>query len=360
MAGLLFQTSCFCGIWAVLRMAGMTRKHAMQLCLALIPTGFLYLNTIFIWPKLSAAAFSLGVLSLIFSISNRSIGSYVITGIFAALAMLSHGGAIFFLLPCVALTLLPSRWPGYKPALVGCVTAALLYAPWIAYQKCYDPPGDRLLKWHLAGVEDIDHRPVLTVLREAYGKTTAKQLLENRTANFQTLFRGDWSLLWHFDPKSILAKRTQIFFFVFRSMGLFNVGWLLLPFALADKVWRKHWTIILTAGFFSIVFWCLAMFEPKSTIIHQGASATFLTLIIVALAALRKQSLTIFLLVALANTAMFLADYLPSPNKVLIASEGHRDWLAISLITAALVFGLLLAANGWIARKFLDVNKSYN
>ena len=40
--------------------------------------------------------------------------------------------------------------------LAGGLLALVLYAPWLAYQRLYDPPGDRLLKWHLAGVTEVE------------------------------------------------------------------------------------------------------------------------------------------------------------------------------------------------------------
>ena len=36
-----------------------------------------------------------------------------------------------------------------------------MYSPWLAYQRFYDPPGDRLLKLHLGGQETIDSRSTL-------------------------------------------------------------------------------------------------------------------------------------------------------------------------------------------------------
>ena len=37
-----------------------------------------------------------------------------------------------------------------------------------AYQRYDDPPGDRLIKWHLAGVSEIDDRGSLETIVDSY------------------------------------------------------------------------------------------------------------------------------------------------------------------------------------------------
>ena len=64
--------------------------------------------------------------------------------------MMGHGSSVFGIIPLAIVAAwrgLPSwRWLGVA-VLVGIV----VMAPWSAYQKWGDPPGDRLTKWTLAG-----------------------------------------------------------------------------------------------------------------------------------------------------------------------------------------------------------------
>ncbi len=75
---------------------------------------------------------------------------------------------------------LPSwRWIGVAVA-VGIV----LMAPWSAYQKYGDPPGNRLTKWTLAGVAEIDDRGAVETILDAYGEAGLGGTLHNKAENF--------------------------------------------------------------------------------------------------------------------------------------------------------------------------------
>ena len=60
-------------------------------------------------------------------------------------------------------------WPSLKTMIYGFATIVVLYAPWMIYQNVFDPPANRLLKWHFAGVVEVDARSFGTALRDAYG-----------------------------------------------------------------------------------------------------------------------------------------------------------------------------------------------
>jgi len=60
----------------------------------------------------------------------------------------------------------------------------VFYLPWSAYQKYVDPPGNRLLKIHLAGV--------IPVIREPPGKRFAIPIA--RTAGVSLLFTSGSNL----------------------------------------------------------------------------------------------------------------------------------------------------------------------
>ena len=53
-----------------------------------------------------------------------------------------------------------------------------------------DPPGNRLLKWHLAGVVPIDQRGVGETLWQSYRDLSPGQVVQNKQANFGVLIHG--------------------------------------------------------------------------------------------------------------------------------------------------------------------------
>lgn len=86
-------------------------------------------------------------------------------------------------------------------SLLVCV---LLYLPWFLYQKLFDPPGDRLLKWHLASVEKVDRRPFLQALTDSYSHLIFSEVLpHNREMSGKKFFdhiREYWSGLGELIP----------------------------------------------------------------------------------------------------------------------------------------------------------------
>ena len=49
-------------------------------------------------------------------------------------------------------------------------------APWSAYQKYGDPPGNRLTKWTLAGVVEVDDRGTAEAIFDSYGEAGWRHL----------------------------------------------------------------------------------------------------------------------------------------------------------------------------------------
>ncbi len=107
-------------------------------------------------------------------------------GALLALGMLAHGASIYGILPIAiiaALRGLPSwRWIG-AAALVGFV----MMGSWSAYQRYDDPPGNRLVKWHLAGVTEIDERGSLETIVDSYSDAGLDGSLENKWNNVEDI-----------------------------------------------------------------------------------------------------------------------------------------------------------------------------
>ena len=98
---------------------------------------------------------------------RRDLRAAALFAALCALAMLAHGASAFALIPLLVVAAVrgvPSRrWLGIA-ALVG----VALLAPWSAYQRFADPPGNRLIKWQIGGSLEIDDRGLLETIVDGY------------------------------------------------------------------------------------------------------------------------------------------------------------------------------------------------
>ena len=284
-AALWWQSIWVFAAYGLLRTLALAPARALAWTALLAFTGFFTLNTTFTWPKLSAAAFACGAFAL-WALPERTPPSrrdLVLGAVLAALAWLSHGGVAFSFL-----ALLP--WMVWRAArgeargwLLAAITFACLAAPWLAYQKFYDPPGNRLLKWHLGGQTAKDDRGTWQTIREGYAALTWEEIAARRIANLKLLVEGDWNWWRDFAPGRAQARRNDEFFNTARALNAWLLGFAALPFVL----WRRKlgaagpahgrlaaWTVA------SLLVWCAVMFLERSTIVHQGSYATMLVLFV--------------------------------------------------------------------------------
>jgi hypothetical protein len=267
--------------------------RAITLVLAVtLFTGFIFLNSFFVWPKLLAAAYMLGFSAMLLpaSMARRApenMGYCVIAGALLSFGLLSHGGSAFALMGLVV-ALFFRGWclPLRSAATIACI-CFLLYLPWMCYQKFFDPPGDRLLKWHIAGVERVDPQPFAKALRLAYRNLTLQRWIDGRKENAMAVFdheREYWRNIevliastWKGDAKvatdAAVSLRGQAFFLFCPNLGFLIVG----PFALLAGIRRQYRNALWKASglmwiyvICTLTLWCLVMFVPGSTIVHQG------------------------------------------------------------------------------------------
>jgi hypothetical protein len=119
-----------------------------------------------------------------------------IAGAAIGLALLSHGGIAFTVIALGIILLATRRFPPSLSAFSCILMLSLFLLPWRIYQKFYDPPGDRLLKWHLAGVRKLDSRLFSQLLTEAYTKPGTRVIIQNKIENMRTLLGpSPWLIL---------------------------------------------------------------------------------------------------------------------------------------------------------------------
>lgn len=282
--GVVLQQLWIVGLWALLVAARVGRLTRGLTMIVVLVSDLAIVNGFYVWPKLLPAAMLLAAAGLVMTpLWARLRGSYWAAGLIAALcglAMLGHGSSIFGIIPLALVAAyrgLPSwRWVG-----VALAVGIALMAPWSAYQKYGDPPGNRLTKWTLAGVVEVDDRGTLETLDDAYSEAGVGGVLHNKAENFVTMSGGRPAVEWleaGIDSGNrseiFRAVRAVSFLFLLPSMGLL----LLSPFAMAVARRRgrqkpAEWNFALTCfAVFAIgaVIWGLLVFGnlASRTVVH--------------------------------------------------------------------------------------------
>ncbi len=189
--GTVLQCMWICGVWALMATLGASRRRTKQVLGFLVFSGFIFYNSVYAWPKLLAAAFLLFFASIVFDVlRGQRAATFFETALGAgslSLAMLAHPGSIFSLPAFLVILIRNRRLLPVRQCVSGAILVALFAAPWMAYQKFYDPPGNRLLKLHLAGVGGIDSRSTWQALKDAYSDRDAGTYLRYKWENISTL-----------------------------------------------------------------------------------------------------------------------------------------------------------------------------
>jgi hypothetical protein len=350
---ILMQMTWLPALFALGRVLRFDHSTLRIMVLVCATSGFFLLNSLYVWPKLLAASLFITALGvMLVSVRDRSAGAghaIFATGC-ATLGLLAHGGVAFSVL---ALPALPATWVfarrvSWRGIVGALVVFLLLYTPWRAYQKFYDPPGDRLWKWHLAGVIPVDQRSFPQILREQYGQLTLATWLHGKQANLMALvLPKDNPPL---GPFSAGYVREAQFFHQVPALDVLNVGLLALllvrrraagataPLFLRQLLWY---------ALSSLAIWVLLMFIPGSCIVHQGSYATTALLFLLGAAGLASCPAILRWPLLAAHVGIFvwvwLATTPPTPGSLFllpVAVVGVVFWLCF-----VVSLGLLPAEN---------------
>jgi len=291
---------CFwiCGVWCVFTSLGIDRRRFRQVTGFLIFSGFLFYNSIYTWPKLLASAFILFVLSILFDVmkANRALTNFeaALAGICLGLTLMSHPGAAFSLAVLGILLWRARRLFTRRQAAVALLIIASFYVPWSCYQKFVDPPGNRLLKIHLAGVVPVDPRTAWEAIRDSYHNHTLGEIIGYKWSNIVFMggpkFFDSYGLTdfqgGRIDNTATEDSRSLQRVFMANALGLVNVGWLAGLFLLAKWLRQRRevklaipyagWLI--AAALVNLVFWSVVTFGPNETQTAHSSYADILLL----------------------------------------------------------------------------------
>ncbi|HEY3493001.1 MAG TPA: hypothetical protein VGK43_08605, partial [Solirubrobacterales bacterium] len=286
-AAVVLQQLWIVGLWALLLAARVGRVTRGLVLVTVLVSDVAIFNGFFVWPKLLPAAMLLAAAALtitpLWGELRRSIWGAALIGTLLAVAMMGHGSSVFGIIPLAVLVAfrgLPSwRWIGVA-ALVGIV----VMAPWSAYQKYGEPPGNRLLKWSLAGVPEIDDRGTVETITDSYREVGLGGAIHNKGQNYVTMLGGGpaWGALERAADgvesgdleATVREVRLILFFNLFPALGLLLVA----PFVMLIARRRgrsrpEEWSFALTCwsvvGIGALAWGLLAFGDLSSrTVLH--------------------------------------------------------------------------------------------
>jgi hypothetical protein len=269
--------------YAVCRSLGHAPRSAVLAAVFAGFSGTVLLNTVFTWPKIMCAGLLLAAVAVALRYRTRPrTGEAVVLALLTAGGALAHGSGVFFV-PVLIAVLLWGRLRTARPAylLTGIGTAVLTYAPWLAYQRFYDPPGTRLLFYQLAGVKEIVREPFLPFLLRRYADAGWSEVLHDKMANLAWPVRSG-----PFDGFSLTgldfhARRVSEFFVLSTA-----VGWAALPLlglvCAAVVTAARHRqnpaqvrtaVRLLAVSLLGMILWALALWGPGTTWLHVSPLA---------------------------------------------------------------------------------------
>lgn len=283
------QLSWIGAFWGMFMLLKAKTKYIIWLLVGFGSTGFFFLNSVFVWPKLLAASLVFtGIVIFLGKKKGKINFEYLpFSALVIALGLLSHTAVIFTILPfglLLGYRMFRSKKINYKYLAAACATGLLLLLPWY-YYKGNTTSSDRLLKWHFAGVISAeDKRGTAQTIKDEYSKISFSQWSESKKENVVALIDGSYSgeANCAINKEGILNKcvflewRNLTFFSTFFAFEVFVVGFIFVAYQFfkkrADQIDKD--ILLITGG--SFVVWVLVMFLPGSTIVHQGSYATMM------------------------------------------------------------------------------------
>lgn len=253
-----------CAVWVLLKSLGLSTGRIKQILAFLVFWAFLFYNSVYVWPKLLGATFALFAFAILFEAARKrrqvtSFETVLGAGSFG-LAMLAHPGCILSA-PALALLLLWNRniWTARKLAMSALLIAVMI-APWMAYQKFYDPPANRLLKMHLAGVGPVDSRSTWQAIRDTYSSRSLTTIAHDKWDNFETLF-GPVAA-----PHTLEGFRMPQGLYLAPALGVFNFAALVLIVRVLRKKPLTLFSVLSGMAALNLAVCCIVLIGPGYTI----------------------------------------------------------------------------------------------
>lgn len=365
----LLQSTWILALWILLVTFEIDVRAIRLIIATTLFWGFTLVNSFFVWPKLLAASYAIGAFAILLPKKcaeplNKGNLLSLLAGALIAFAMLAHGGSAFAFIGLLLTLLLKRSRFSLRAIVLLTFSCAAIYLPWLLYQKFYDPPGNFLLKLQLAGVEHVDTQSLLTDVIAAYHKLIFHNWLDGReynvsmVINHQREYWGCWRNLVTSIARGETSGvynaarelRSDLFFHFGLSLGWLEAGPFVLIAGLRSRYRTQEWrtsALLWTFVACTIVPWCLVMFTPGSTSLHQGTYVAVLLAASGSVLALWAVSHWLAYVVSAAQVLQTLLLYwffIRTPSDAHILLEGTPDYGVITLFFSALLLCCFLIA----------------
>jgi hypothetical protein len=275
-------------VWGLFQRFKIRKRYQAVLFIGFCATGFFYLNSVFVWPKLLAGALTVAGMSPFLGVEMKKkllrflpVGAGLI-----ALGLMSHGGVIFSIIPFACL-LLYKLWRlqdrDYRLIGIALAIVVAIMLPWQIYRASITT-SDRLVKYQFADVMSAaDTRGTAETLIDAYKGISFGTWVHNKLQNLRTLIdgTGNEGFIYICPIDHVVASRDECakqrdlaFFSTLFSVESFVFGGIFLIYqAIRRRLdgFDKESLIVIGA---CLALWVLLMFAPGSTVVHQGSYVT--------------------------------------------------------------------------------------
>jgi MFS family permease len=358
--GICLQQLWIVGLWALLLAAGVGRLTKALVVIAVLLSPVAIVNGFFVWPKLLPAAMLLAAAALLvtplWGEMRSRLWAGALVGALFGLAMMGHGSSAFPIVPLVLIPAFRGR-PSWRWVAVALGVLIVVMAPWSAYQKWGDPPGNRLIKWQIGGAIDVDSRGSLQTIGESYEEAGIGGTIHNKAENVVTVSGGGMMADEIKAIDEVLGRgevawavrdlRTILFLYLLPSLGLLLLGPLAMLAAIRRKrrgdpaEWRFARDLLLVFAV-GVAAWCLLMFGNGNarTVIHQGSYFLPIIGVCAGVAGFRASFPRLGAWIVGISAALMLALYAPA----LDPNEGTSYSFASILLAAVFLGGFC-----WVA-----------
>jgi hypothetical protein len=358
--GVILQQLWIVGLWALLLAARVGRVTRALAIVTILVSDVAIVNGFYVWPKMLPAAMLLAAAALVvtplWSELRRSLWAAALVGALLGLAMMGHGSSVFGIIP-IALIAAYRGLPGWRWVAVSLLVGVAIVGPWSAYQKYGDPPGNRLTKWMLAGVPEVDDRGTTEAIIDSYREAGVGGTLHNKAENFVTMAGGGPAVeatesavdaAEAGDSSQALRwLRIILFYCLLPSLGLLLAAPVVM--ALARRRGRRNpleWNFALTCFGILVVgaiTWGLILFGnlPARAVMHAGSFALPVLGLCGGVAALRATFPRFAIYYIGLSALLMLAIYVPavdpmpgtgySPLAAILAAAGLAGFCALAL-----------------------------
>lgn len=278
-------------MWLILDKLNIKKTPFALALLVPMYSGVAFVHSVFTWPKLFPVYYVLIIYGILFEVNSeaqRRFSSGALIGSLAAFAMLCHGGSIFIIIGLGLTLLLTHKMPSKLFIIASVFFGVLILATWSYYQAVLDPPGNRLIKWHLAGSIPIDSKSFTESLRYSYSGLDVIDFLKLKISNlnvvFNTPIESIQKLVNIFFKKpsqlEVFQLRENQFYAVWSGLSVFALASFLLFGCVffAKSIEKQTGLNMIKVAAITIFVWIVMLYGPATTVIHQGSLAVMIFL----------------------------------------------------------------------------------